>query len=119
MKVLVIDDDPKWQGILRSVVSDLGYACTEAESVEDGIHVIRTQSIKLVLLDWTLDKSDFFVRSTAKISKDTKIIVVTGADTSSVRHLFDLGVDGIITKHKIGSLFDLIQNHRPWHDTSA
>ncbi len=49
--VLIIDDDPAHRLMLREAVSDRGHRSVEAASGEDGLKVLETETIDLILLD--------------------------------------------------------------------
>ena len=56
-QILIVDDLPDWRITLESWLSDLGYRCTTASSVEEAIRIVNTRRITLAILDVRLDES--------------------------------------------------------------
>ena len=54
---MVVEDDAVWQELLRRMVSQSGYHCETASSVEQAIEMLGTQSYELAILDLRLTSS--------------------------------------------------------------
>lgn len=87
-RVLVVDDLPDWQFILKEQLTDDGFEVVTADSVQTALEVIKRIKFDLALLDIRLDETDEgnvdglnLAYEIKKINPDTKIIVLTGYAT--------------------------------------
>jgi CheY-like chemotaxis protein len=51
MTILVVDDEPSYRLLLRSVLKELGYEVVQAENGEDGLKKLQENKIDLVISD--------------------------------------------------------------------
>lgn len=51
IRVLLVDDDPAIRRALRTSLNELGFETSEASRGEDALHMVRTQTFDVVLLD--------------------------------------------------------------------
>lgn len=56
MKILIIEDNPTLQGVLREILEPLGEEIISAYTGEEGLKVLKEEDIDLVLLDLMLPK---------------------------------------------------------------
>jgi len=82
-KILLVEDDAHVRIPIREIMVGAGYRLVEAESVEMGIHLFRTQEPDLLILDRHLPDGSGLevcaaVRKHASLSK-TPVIMLTGA----------------------------------------
>lgn len=99
-KILIIEDEPSIQKIIRAFLEDEGYSVCSAEDGMDGIEKFQTYHPDLVLLDLMLPKMDgFAVCEQIRKESDTPIIMLTALDDEdSQMKGFDLVADDYITK---------------------
>lgn len=81
-RILVIEDEPDIQEVLRNYLQASGYAVLVAGDGEEGLAVFQKQAVDLVLLDVMLPKVDGFtvLERIRKIS-GTPVILVTARDS--------------------------------------
>lgn len=99
-KILIIEDEPSIQKIIRAFLEDEGYSVCSAKDGMDGIEKFQTYHPDLVLLDLMLPKMDgFAVCEQIRKESDTPIIMLTALDDEdSQMKGFDLVADDYITK---------------------
>lgn len=56
MKILIIEDNPTLQGVLREVLEPLGEEILSAYTGEEGLKILKEEEVDLVLLDLMLPK---------------------------------------------------------------
>jgi DNA-binding response OmpR family regulator len=101
MRILLIEDEP---GIVRMVERGLaahGHQVLAAETGEDGLLIVTTEQLDLVLLDIGLpDMSGHAVlREIRRLRSDLPVIMLTARDeTESKVTALDAGADDYITK---------------------
>lgn len=102
-KVLICDDDPTHQLLMREVLQADGFVVIDALNGEDALHQYYAQTPDIILLDVDMPKLDGFyvckeIRST-KYGKDIPILMVTGAgDTLSIEMAFEAGATDFLPK---------------------
>lgn len=81
-RILVIEDEPDIQEVLRNYLQASGYAVLMAGDGEEGLAVFQREAVDLVLLDVMLPKVDGFtvLERIRKIS-GTPVILVTARDS--------------------------------------
>lgn len=81
--ILVIDDDEQMQFFLKEALQRQGYALTQKTSAEDGLEVLKTDQIDLLLLDVRLPGMSGLqaVEEILKIDPRIPIIIMTAHGT--------------------------------------
>lgn len=102
-RVLVIEDEPDLQELLRFNLQKEGHAVTLAGTGSDGLHELRRQPFDLVLLDLMLPDRDGLevcriVRSDEALSAMPIIMVTAKSEESDVVLGLGLGADDYVTK---------------------
>ena len=100
-RVLVVDDDPDLRRFLLQELTIEGYSCLEAASGSEALLQIRSHSLDLVLLDWSLP--DFsgveLCRRLRRTRNDTPVLMLTAHDDIRERvEALDAGADDYLTK---------------------
>jgi len=102
-RVLIIEDEPDLQELLRFNLHKEGHAVTVAGTGSDGLHELRRQPFDLVLLDLMLPDRDGLevcriVRSDEALSAMPIIMVTAKSEESDVVLGLGLGADDYVTK---------------------
>lgn len=102
-RVLVIEDEPDLQELLRYNLQKEGHTVTVAGTGSDGLHELRRQPFDLVLLDLMLPDRDGLevcriVRGDEALSSLPIIMVTAKSEESDVVLGLGLGADDYVTK---------------------
>jgi len=99
--ILVVEDDPGIQDMLKYSLSAEGYTLHHAYTVKEGWEIIENKAIDLVLLDWMLpDNSGIdLLHRIRKYHSMLPVIMVTAKAEEDDRILgLDVGADDYVTK---------------------
>ena len=101
--ILVIDDDPEFQELIKYSLEVGGYKVYQAKNGPKGIKLARKKKLSCILLDTTMPEMDGLqVLSELKHSDKTKkipVIMLTAKTMmGDVETAFDAGADDYITK---------------------
>ena len=99
--ILVVEDDPGIQDMLRYSLSAEGYTMHSATTVKQGWEIIENKHIDLILLDWMLpDNSGIdLLHRIRKYHSMLPVIMVTAKTEEEDRILgLDVGADDYVTK---------------------
>ena len=79
-KILIVDDDTAFQGMLREAVGEKGFAVESAYSAEEGVEKASGEAFDLVLLDVRLPGMTGIeaIPRFREVSPSTEIIIMTG-----------------------------------------
>ncbi|MBT3272092.1 MAG: response regulator [Spirochaetales bacterium] len=86
--ILVIDDDPDFRNIHRSILEGEGYVVLEAENAKTGVSMAEEHKPDLILLDVMMEEIDAGFSFAEKLGAQFPIILVSSIADSSVR-VFD------------------------------
>jgi two-component system, OmpR family, copper resistance phosphate regulon response regulator CusR len=101
MKLLLVDDEPKFVAYVRKGLSENGYAVDAASNGVDGLFLAATTHYDAVLLDVTMPRADGWsvVTKMRDDGMSTPILFVTACDGVSERVKgLDLGADDYLVK---------------------
>ncbi len=99
--LLIVEDDPGIQDMLKYSLSAEGYTLHHAYTVKEGWDIIQNKAIDLVLLDWMLpDNSGIdLLHRIRKYHSMLPVIMVTAKAEEEDRILgLDVGADDYVTK---------------------
>jgi len=99
--LLIVEDDPGIQDMLKYSLSAEGYTLHHAYSVKEGWDIIQNKALDLVLLDWMLpDNSGIdLLHRIRKYHSMLPVIMVTAKTEEEDRILgLDVGADDYVTK---------------------
>lgn len=99
--ILVVEDDPGIQEMLKFSLTAEGYTLYQAMTVKEGWSIIESKAIDLVLLDWMLpDNSGIdLLHRIRKYHSMLPVIMVTAKTEEDDRILgLDVGADDYVTK---------------------
>jgi len=101
VNLLIVEDDPGIQEMLKYSLSAEGYILFQAFTVKEGWEIIQEKAIDLVLLDWMLpDNSGIdLLHRIRKYHSALPVIMVTAKTEEEDRILgLDVGADDYVTK---------------------
>jgi DNA-binding response OmpR family regulator len=106
-RILVVDDEPAMQELIRVILERFGFELLPALNVATAVEILRQKPLPdLVLLDMVLPDIDGLellrqIRET-KVFDTLPIIIVSAAvDSDRIRKGLDMGADRYITKPAI------------------
>lgn len=101
MKILVLDDEPKIQGILKGRLEMDGHEVFTAESGEAGLAIVNEHQPHLLLLDLSLKgrlSGRDVLAEVKKTSPQVHVVVVTGYVEAESEEFQQLGASGLLKK---------------------
>lgn len=83
-RILVIDDDTQFRGMLRQVLSREGYEVVEASNGKEGIALFRTEPTDLVISDILMPEQEGLqtIKELRREFPEVKIIAISGGGPS-------------------------------------
>ena len=98
--ILIVEDEPSIQTILRELLQDAGYGVTTASDGAEGIALFQQEAYDLVLLDIMIPKLDGYgVCKAIREISNTPIIMLTALEEEEAQvKAFELQADDYITK---------------------
>ncbi len=100
-KVLIVDDDPTIQRLLKKVMHSNQLATDIAGSAEEALALLKSHTYSLILMDITMDGMDGFeaVERIRAARNTTPIIIVSGKNEDyDTLYGLELGADDYVTK---------------------
>lgn len=115
MKVLFIEDDRMNRRVVRDMLVVAGATMVEAESAEEGLHLLATQDFQILLVDLRMPGMDGFeaihrIRSLESDKARMSIIVVTADTAEDLRdRALAAGADDVLFKPvAMDALFEMM-----------
>ncbi len=100
-RVLIVDDDPSIQKLLKKVMHSNQLDCDIAGSAEQALSMLRRKKYALILMDITMEGMDGFeaVERIRAANDFTPIIIVSGKNEDyDTLYGLELGADDYVTK---------------------
>ncbi len=99
-RILVVEDEPDYQVLLRSIFEEAGYEVDVAPDGGTALKTMRSVQPDLILLDWVIrDYSGLqFCRSVRRWSQVPIIMLTSRTAQEDIITAFDAGVDDYLTK---------------------
>lgn len=113
--ILLVDDSKIEQVMVKSILQKSGYTVFTAEKVSEGLLIIGTEDIGIVLVDFYLAGYANGAMMVSKIRKyriDVLIYAISSSPDTS-RELLESGCDGILSKNPAEIKKFLLQVHSP------
>jgi two-component system copper resistance phosphate regulon response regulator CusR len=101
MRLLIVEDDVKTSGALKSGLESKGFSATVARTGEEGFFLLNSQPFDLVVLDWMLPGYDGIeiLKTLRKRGTKTPVLLLTARDTVPDRVLgLESGADDYLVK---------------------
>ena len=101
MKILLVEDNRELSSWLTRLLTQSGYAIEQAQSGEDAIHLLRTQTYDAILLDLTLPgiQGQAVLKNLRSKNNAVQVLIISALDSLSdvIEHL-NLGADDYLAK---------------------
>ncbi len=100
-KVLIVDDEAIFRGILRSFVESLGYLCVEAESARGALELLKKTHFPIIICDIVMPEMDGLelLRVIKKKYSDVDVLIITGFDNDySPMRIVQAGASDFLAK---------------------
>jgi DNA-binding NarL/FixJ family response regulator len=110
-RIFLVEDEPLTRAGSRLVLSECYDVVGEADNVTDSVAMIRELEPDLVLLDIRIKEGSgaTVVEQVRRTHPETRFLALTvSTSRHDVAKLFDIGVDGYLTKDLEGDLCDLV-----------
>jgi DNA-binding response OmpR family regulator len=103
-KILVVEDEPDFQTVLRVLLAEEGYRVELATNGQTALDIVQTDPPDLVLLDWRLPGVDGLTvcRNLRRWSSVPIVMVTSKTAQEDILAAFDAGADDYITKPFVG-----------------
>jgi CheY-like chemotaxis protein/anti-sigma regulatory factor (Ser/Thr protein kinase) len=82
-KILVVDDEPQLRELIRAALAETGHTLLQAESGQQGLDLLATEPVDLVLTDFVMPSMDGleFLERLRQTHRELKVIMITGHRT--------------------------------------
>lgn len=112
-RILVVDDNNLFRGVISQILSRLGYEVSSADSGENGLGVFLRNEFDMVLSDYDMPGMDgvALACSIKKVSPRTPVVIMTGVGRETVLSRKSTAVDEVISKpFTLAEIDELILN---------
>ena len=112
-RILVVDDNDLFRGVISQILSRLGYEVSSADSGEKGLGVFIRNEFDMVLSDYDMPGMDgvALACSIKKVSPRTPVVIMTGVGRETVLSRKSTAVDEVISKpFTLAEIDELILN---------
>jgi CheY-like chemotaxis protein len=112
-RILVVDDNDLFRGVISQILSRLGYEVSSADSGEKGLGVFLRNEFDMVLSDYDMPGMDgvALACSIKKVSPRTPVVIMTGVGKETVLSRKSTAVDEVISKpFTLAEIDELILN---------
>jgi CheY-like chemotaxis protein len=110
--VLIVDDDPDFRALARTLIEPSGFEVIEADGVTACLAAIRGRGVDAIILDIVMPGRDGMeaLKELKTLYPKTKILTVSGANDSDLFLNVSayLGADASLNKSEIASLASML-----------
>ena len=99
--ILIVEDEDFQRIILKKILTDNGYHVIEASNGTDGLEIMRTSKIDLVISDLEMPKMDGveFTKWVKELNPKFPVVIITAhASNFSPKELLNVNVDALLHK---------------------
>lgn len=102
--ILIVEDRADSRRMMKTALENVGYAVLEAEDGEEGLKMVQTKNIDLVLTDIRMPKMDGLELLKAirkdKKNKHIKVVMITASKVGNIdkKEYFNAGAEGFLNK---------------------
>ena len=107
-QVMVVDDDPHFRSLARSLLEAAGMTVIEAASAREGLNCMHAQRVDLVVLDVVLPGEDG-IKTLGFLKAgfpETKVLIATGL---YLQFATPPGADAVLSKSEVERLCPLVE----------
>jgi CheY-like chemotaxis protein len=99
-RILVVDDNDVFRGVISQILSRLGYEVSSADSAEKGLGIFLGNEFDMVLSDYDMPGMDgvALACSIKQVSPRTPVVIMTGVGRETVLSRKSTAVDEVISK---------------------
>jgi CheY-like chemotaxis protein len=107
-QVMVVDDDPHFRSLVRSLLESGGVTVIEAGDSQEGMHCMHCREIELIVLDVVLPGVDGLktLHALKSAFPRTKVVIVTAL---YIQHTVPLDADAVLCKSDVERLPLLVE----------
>lgn len=101
MRLLIVEDEPKTAAYLAKGLREQGFVVEAVNRGDDGLHLARTESFDLLVLDVTLPVADGWtvLKALRQAGNQIPVLFLTARDSIADRvHGLELGADDYLVK---------------------
>lgn len=113
-QVLIIDDEPKLLESTKALIEANGYHCLIANGGKEGLNILNSHPIEIVLLDLTMPEIDGYevLRNIQQNNIDVDVVIVSGeASFDNATKVFrDGAIDFLNKPYKTPQLISTLEN---------
>ncbi len=97
-KLLVIDDEVDMCELLTDHLQSLGYTIFSALDIKEALHILKEQSIDLILTDFNLPDATAFDLLEGQEGPSPPVIIMTGVVSFSIEDIIKKGAVAVLEK---------------------
>jgi CheY-like chemotaxis protein len=99
--ILIVEDEDFHRILLKKILVDNGYQVIEASNGTDGLEIMRTSKIDMIISDLEMPKMDGmeFTKWVKEHNPKFPVVIITGhASNFSPKEIIDVNVDAFLHK---------------------
>ena len=111
-EVMVVDDDPHFRSLVRSLLEPAGLTVLEAADAREGMQRMHSHQIRLIVLDVVMPGEDGLraLRALKLAFPQTKVVIATGL---YIQNTVPLDADDVLSKSEVERLPLLVNRLLP------
>ena len=111
MDALIIDDSRAMRGIIKRIITPLGFDAIEAENGQDGLEKLKqfSDTLELILVDWNMPVMDGLqfikiLREDESLRRICVIMITTETEPAQMARALLAGADEFVMKPFTGEI---------------
>jgi CheY-like chemotaxis protein len=103
LEVMVVDDDPHFRSLVRSLLEPAGFTVLEAADAREGMQTMHSHQVRLIVLDVVMPGEDGLraLRTLKSAFPQTKVVIATGL---YINNTVPLDADDVLSKSEVERL---------------